>query len=372
MPNIDIYKKICLLLEDNRRGVLATIIKTRGSTPAGALSKMVILEGGSSIIGTVGGGCVEAEVITESKKVYQSGKQQRNTYHMTEDDVEGGLICGGTVDILLEPLSKDLLPVYKELIDRCVKGEDSILGSRISIKNDPEKFLLTENGQIPSGLASASGEKTIGTLIEDIRKTGKTQIIAEEDSEIILEPVVGMYSVILFGGGHVSKFTADIARKAGFAVYIVDDRIKYASRKRFPNADKVICSDFRESFTKFPINKKTFIVIVTRGHAYDEVVLEEAVRTNAGYIGMIGSRRKISKTYDNLLERGIAIEDLEKVHAPLGLDIGAQTAEEIAVSIIAELIQFRNRGDSKPVFHFNESMRSYFKRKNSSIPLIKE
>ena len=231
---------------------------------------------------------------------------------------------------------------------------------------------MTENGRIPSGLASASGEKTIGTLIENIRKTGKTQIITDKDSEIILEPVVGMYSVILFGGGHVSKFIADIAGKAGFAVNIVDDRIKYASRKRFPNADKVICSDFRESFARLPINKKTFIVIVTRGHAYDEVVLEEAVRTDAGYIGMIGSRRKISKTYDNLLERGINIGDLEKVYAPLGLDIGAQTAEEIAISIIAELIQFRNRGDSQPVYHFNESMKSYFERKNASISLIKK
>ncbi|MCH8285128.1 XdhC family protein [candidate division KSB1 bacterium] len=365
MSSIDIYKKICRLLEEGRSGVLATIIKTRGSTPAGALSKMVVLEGGSNIIGTVGGGCVEAEVITESKSVYKTGIPCRNTYDMTEDDVEGGLICGGTVDILLEPMNKTMLPVYKELLDSCIKGTDSVLGTILSNGSAPEKFLITD-GEAKNTLPYTSEiQQDISSRVNQIISSGKTEILTRGDSEIIMEPVTGLYTVVLFGGGHVSRYVAEIAQKAGYAVTIVDDRLKYASRKRFPDVEKLVCADFKESFSKITFNEKTYIVIVTRGHAHDEVVLEEAVKTNAGYIGMIGSKRKIAKSYDNLQKRGVDPDELQKVFAPLGFDIGSQTAEEIAVSIVAELINVRHRNDGKPVRHFKDRMNYYFERINA-------
>ncbi len=358
MSTIDIYKRICSEIEDGRSGVLATIIKTRGSTPASALSKMVILDGGARLIGTIGGGCVEGQVITESKDVSNGTRIKRSSYRLTEDDVEGGLICGGTVEILLEPLHEGMLPVFQDLINNCIDGKDSVLGTVTAGSESPRKFIISDAGG-KSGPVVLNDLNT-GPIAAEVLQTGNTKIINHKESELIFEPVTGLFTVVLFGGGHVSKYVADSAQRAGFAVWIVDDRVKYASIKRFPNAEKVLCSDFKDSFKKLSINEKSCLVIVTRGHSYDEVVLEQAVMTEAGYIGMIGSRRKISKSYDNLLEQGVTIDQLENVYAPLGLDIGAQTAEEIAVSIVAELIRFRRKHDTKPAPHFRDSMRRYF------------
>jgi xanthine dehydrogenase accessory factor len=365
MSAIDIYKKICSEIENGRMGVLATIIKTRGSTPASELSKMVILDGGARIIGTIGGGCVEAQVITESKDISNGTRIKRSSYRLTEDDIEGGLICGGTVDILLEPLHEGMLPVFRDLINNCIDGKDSVLGTVTAGSESPEKFIFTEAGR-HSGLV-VPDDLDMNTIIDEVLQTGNTKFINHKDSEFIFEPVTGLFTVVLFGGGHVSKFVADSAQRAGFAVWVVDDRIKYASKKRFPNVEKVLCSDFKESFKKLSLNDKSCLVIITRGHSYDEVVLEQAVKTEAGYIGMIGSRRKITKSYNNLLEQGIAIGQLENVYAPLGLDIGAQSAEEIAVSIVAELIRFRRNHDTDPAPHFRDSMRRYFKKGKKAL-----
>lgn len=362
MSSIDMYKKICQLLEEGRKGVLATIIMTRGSTPVSELSKMVILAGGSNIIGTVGGGCVEAQVITDSKTVYKTNISCRKTYHMTEDDVEGGLICGGTVDIMLEPLNSAMLPVFKNLLDTTLKGKDSVLGTALTKEPMSKKFLVTEEKQESDLSKKIFARAEFEPSTNEVLSTGKTAIYEIDGSEIVLEPITGVYTVVLFGGGHVSKFVAETAQLAGFAVCVVDDRTKFASRKRFPMVEQVVCAGFREAFSQLSINEKTYLVIVTRGHSYDEVVLEEAVKTPAGYIGMIGSRRKISKTYDNLRERGVELSKLENVFAPLGLDIGAQTAEEIAVSIVAELIKFRRMNHDKPVPHFRDSMHPYFEK----------
>lgn len=362
MSSIDIYKKICQLLEEGHKGVLATIIMTRGSTPASVLSKMVILEGGSSIIGTVGGGCMEAQVISDSRAVYETNIPCRKSYTMTEDDIEGGLICGGTVDIMLEPLNSAMLPVFKNLLNTILKGKDSVLGTALTREPMSKKFLVTEEKQESDLSEKIFARADFEASTHEALSMGKTLIYEINGSEIVLEPVTGVYTVVIFGGGHVSKFVAETAQSAGFAVCVVDDRNKFASRKRFPTAEQVVCAGFREAFSQLNINEKTYLVIVTRGHSYDEVVLEEAVKTPAGYIGMIGSRRKISKTYDNLRERGVELSKLKNVFAPLGLDIGAQTVEEIAVSIVAELIKFRRMNHDKPVPHFRDSMRPYFKK----------
>ncbi|KPK95542.1 hypothetical protein AMJ80_05015 [bacterium SM23_31] len=362
MSSINLYKQICQLLEEERKGVLATIIMTRGSTPVSALSKMVVLDGGANIIGTVGGGCLEAQVITDSKTVYETGIPDIKTYTMTEDDIEGGLICGGTLDILLELLNSAMLPVFKKLLDNCLEGKDAVLGTVLTKDSMSKKFLVTEGEKgtdLPEEIFARTEFKDVA---HEVRRTGKTLIYEIGGSKIVLEPVAGVYTVVIFGGGHVSKFVAEAAQRTGFAVCVVDDRAKFASRKRFPTVEQVVCAGFREAFSQLRINEKTYLVIVTRGHSYDEVVLEEALKTPAGYIGMIGSKRKISKTYDNLRERGVGISKLKNVFSPLGLDIGAETAEEIAVSIVAELIKFRHIKHDKSAPHLRDSMRPYFKK----------
>ena len=159
--------------------------------------------------------------------------------------------------------------------------------------------------------------------------------------EVLLEPISSEPTVYIFGGGHVSQQVVPLAKGVSFKVAVIDDREMFANRERFPEADEVVVSEFEKSFDHLPINDSSYIVIVTRGHLYDGVVLEQAVQTSARYIGMIGSKKKIHTLYQNLIKKGMSRETLNRVHAPIGIDINSETPEEIAVSIVAELIKVR-------------------------------
>ncbi|MBI2935009.1 MAG: XdhC family protein [Chloroflexi bacterium] len=255
----DVFEEIVKIKREGGEAALATIVVTRGSTPREQGSKMLIKKDGT-VIGSVGGGCTEAEVWQEAMKVIEEGKPKVMHFDMTGRNAEEeGMICGGTMDVYLEP--------------------------------------------------------------------------------IIAHPVV-----YIFGGGHISVPISKIAGIAGFDVVVIDDRPGYANRERFPEAQNVIAREFSQAFPELPVNKASYIVIVTRGHAHDEEVLEWAVKTPAKYIGMIGSKKKVRTVYSHIIERGGSEEALNRVHAPIGLGIHAQTPEEIAVSIVAEMIRERRGG----------------------------
>ncbi len=388
---MDIFQNILSALEHEESIMLATIISTSGSTPASAFSKMLITNGGTKSVGTVGGGCMEGEVILHANRLYNSGKAEILTFQLNEDDIESGLICGGSLDVLIEPITKDLVLIFQKIKSLRDEGEDCVLGTLLSKDDTVEgKVIFKRNSgeldecppEADQPSAESSGLMSKGFLPEDKWSIEKPlhdsnnpllQYIATptiqqsishayrrneivrlklESGEIVLEPIASTPSLIIFGGGHVSKFVVQSAVMVGFRVTIVDDREKYANQIRFPDASQTIVSDFSEAFSKLTIKPTTYIVIVTRGHNYDEIVLEQAVKTNAKYIGMIGSKRKILATYEHLIERGIGRDVLNRVHAPIGIDIGAVTAEEIAVSIIAELIRVR-RGAMQPLRHMS-------------------
>jgi xanthine dehydrogenase accessory factor len=159
--------------------------------------------------------------------------------------------------------------------------------------------------------------------------------------EVLLEPVLSEPTVYVFGAGHVSLEIAPLAKRVQFKVVVIDDREMFANRERFPDADEIFVSEFERCFDRLSLDETSFVVIVTRGHLYDGFVLEQAVKTPARYIGMIGSRKKIHILYQHLMEKGIPKETLKRVHAPIGLEIHSETPEEIAVSIVAQLIQVR-------------------------------
>jgi xanthine dehydrogenase accessory factor len=161
--------------------------------------------------------------------------------------------------------------------------------------------------------------------------------------DVFLEPIKPLPSLIIFGGGHISYFLARIGKMVDFRVTIIDDRPEFANPERFPEADETIAEDMASVMKRLEINGSSYIVIVTRGHMKDEQALEWAVTTPAGYIGMIGSKRKIKTSFTYLETRGITQEQLDKVHSPIGLAIGAETPEEIAVAIMAEIIQVRRQ-----------------------------
>jgi xanthine dehydrogenase accessory factor len=260
---MDLFEEVIKLRRAGKRGALATIVHTNGSIPSYESSRMLVREDGS-IAGTIGGGCVEAEVWSAAKEVMNEEAPRKMTFNLNnEANYDNGLICGGTLEIFVEPIL-------------------------------PQPMLY------------------------------------------------------IFGGGHVSIALASAAHTAGFAIGVIDDRESFANRERFPMAQEIHTS-FEEAFAKIKPTAATYMVIVTRGHKDDMKVLGWAVGTSPRYIGMIGSKRKVLSVYHALEKDGVAPDKFAGVHAPVGLDIGALTPEEIAISITAELIAIR-RG-AKNVLH---------------------
>lgn len=346
--------------------MLATIIGTTGSTPAAALSKMLVRQGGIISVGTVGGGCMEGDVIRHAARLYDSGKAEIVSFELSEDDIEHGLICGGGLDVLVEPITQEHISLIRKLKLLRDQGEDCAVATFIN--KDGTVLLKEFLNSAPSGWegtqAAALAQQPekpelLQTLIDSIAKVFRHQETVRlpiAEGTLILEPAPGTPSLVIFGGGHVSKYLSKISSMAGFRVTIVDDREKFANETRFPEASQTLAADFEQAFGKISISGSTSLVIVTRGHRYDELVLERALGTPASYIGMIGSKRKVATAFAHLSEKGVPPEALGRVHAPIGLDIGAVTAEEIAVSIVAELIHARR--DGGPVRHKSEELRN--------------
>ncbi|MEW6510110.1 MAG: XdhC family protein [Bacteroidota bacterium] len=365
---MDIYSEILAGLKADVRQVLATIISSTGSTPVPPGSKMLVRERAEIPLGTVGGGCVEGDVQEAARQLLtMGGKTLIRRFTLTEDDIESGMLCGGCIDILIELIPKEQSEVYSTLLSRRASGTDSavitLLGGDQSLLG---KSLVSPSvtgtdvndlrllRRISGGLPASFSE----TVRRAIERQAVTRI-PSAGAEFIIEPVIGLQDLFIFGGGHVSKYVSRSAAMAGFRVTVIDDRPEYANPQRFPEAYRTLAVGFDDSWNQLQIKPSTSIVIVTRGHKFDERVLERAVQTQARYIGMIGSKRKVISTFANLVERAISRDLLRKVRAPIGLGIGALTAEEIGISITAELIAVR-RGNVTPAGAMSEQVAEFF------------
>lgn len=347
----DIYAAIVKALEKKEKVALATLISRVGSAPRAVGAKYLIRGDGTSV-GSIGGGCVEAEVWQEAQKVMEIKEGKILHFDLTSEQLaEGGLICGGNINIFLEPLREEFLAIYREAAKIKQRGGSAILASLISLEDafprgEGSKVLLKASGEklgsLPGGLEL---ENTIVSEGEKSLKERKPKVfVSRHDgikTEVLLEPILSEPTVYLFGGGHVSEQVSPLAKRVHFKVVVIDDREMFANRERFPEADEVIVSEFEKCFDGLNIDDSSYIVIVTRGHLYDGFVLEQAVKSDARYIGMIGSKKKIKTLYQNLIQRGMKKETLDRVHAPIGIDINSETPEEIGVSIVAELIKVR-------------------------------
>ena len=278
---MDIYDELVRLRRLGQKCALATIVQVNGSIPSYESAKLLVREDGS-MIGTVGGGCVEAEVWNAAREVIESEKPKHLNFSLGQDAAyDNGLICGGQLNIFVEPV-------------------------------------------IPRPRA------------------------------------------LIFGAGHISKSISKIATSAGFATCIVDNRESFANRDRFPEAEEIFAEEYEEVFPKLLVNSSTYLVIVTRGHRDDMRVLQWAVTTSARYVAMIGSKRKVIGVVKELEKEGLPRSAFDRVFAPMGLEIGAITPEEIAVSVVAEMIAIRREPDcdwrslSKSLFA-HESLRALLK-----------
>jgi xanthine dehydrogenase accessory factor len=250
---MDIFEEIVRLKAHGRSSALATIVECRGSSPQKQGAKMLVRDDGT-IMGTLGGGCIEADVVAYARMAMQDGQPRTVPFELTEK--EGGLVCGGTLTVYIEPVFAD-----------------------------PR--------------------------------------------------------LVVLGAGHVGKALAKLARFAGFQVTVADDRAQFANRDSIPDAHEIVVSEFTNVFSSIPVNRGTYLVVATRGHNHDFEAVRAALRTDAGYIGLLGSRRKKGILINTLKAAGFPQEDIQRVIIPVGLPIGSVTPEEIAVSIMAQIIQHR-------------------------------
>ncbi len=299
-----VLREIITRCNAGERLALCVIVGSRGSTPQEAGAKMLVLGDGRTI-GTLGGGCVEAEVRRRALELLPAGVSKRLQFRLDHDyGWDDGLICGGTMDVLVHMLD----------------------GQRSA-----EPFMRA-TGDLAAG--------RVATIALPDPAGGESPAYVDE-----IEPAPRL---VIAGAGHVGQALADVAATLGFEVTIIDDRADCASAERFPRANHRVVGEIETELSRLPIDARMYVVIVTRGHRHDGKALAAVLDSPAKYVGLIGSKRKVMTIFADLLAQGADLDALCKVHAPVGLEIGAVTVPEIALSIAAELIAVRRGRDDAP------------------------
>jgi xanthine dehydrogenase accessory factor len=335
-------------LEQGMPIVLVSFVSLQGSSPRHNGTKMVVGADGRSY-GTIGGSLIEATAITESRNVFTAAHSKIIEFDLTGIAASSpNMICGGKAELLLDYLpateaNKKFAAAWHET---ALNGNNFYFlthfkhaGRTIDV---PGHSILFPDGHTAgnSGITDADVDK----LKPELHNISLSMVFSFKDSKILVDRVRKLKTLYCCGAGHVGVPTAHLAALVGFRVVVIDDRAQYANSERFPEAGEIrVIADFKQALDGQEIDADSFIVILTRGHQYDREVLEQALKTSAGYIGMISSRKKKQTIYETLMASGVKKEELERVHSPIGLEIGAETPEEIAVSIIAELISERSK-----------------------------
>ena len=350
-----VFEEAKHLLQSNGRFAIATVVETRGSTPQKPGAKLLVKEDGQGI-GTLGGGCVEGDIWFAAKEMlFDKAPPQKKDYLLNEDiAAREGLVCGGTMTFYIEQISNnDSFGTFVNDIVSAYNGSEPVALATITNAKGSREFIgskmLIRNDKSTTG--------TLGTnaldlhalhLAEEVMSMGRNLHIATDTGEeMFIEGYTSPPTIVLMGGGHIAKSIASLAEHLQYRLFVMDDRAEFSNKNRFPYATDTIVSSYDTGLESFPIAENTAIIIATRGHYFDDIALESALKTKAKYIGLVGSKRKTILIYKELLKKKISPETLKKVYAPVGLDIGAISPEEIAVSIMAQVVQFYMGGSGK-------------------------
>jgi xanthine dehydrogenase accessory factor len=333
------------LLEKGATFVLATIVSHRGSTPRTAGSRMIITGDGRSI-GTIGGGLLEARAMARGVALISCGQSAMMPFDLSFSTVDTmDMICGGQAEVLLDciaptPSNLAVFDRWQAMIGNrkmgwlltIVAGDDTIVRT--------DHCLLTDDGELIGKWPRSDAERQ--QVVTAAMEAATITCVVLENAFAVVVPMPRVSTVHLFGAGHVAQYTATVAHMVGFRVVVADDRAEYANAQRFPSAHDIrVLERFDRALAGQSLGREDYVVILTRGHLHDQTVLAQALLTEAGYIGMIGSRRKRAAIYAALRKKDFSQPDINRVHSPVGVSIGAETPEEIAVSIVAELIAIR-------------------------------
>lgn len=318
---------------------LATIISRNGSAPRTVGAKMLVHRDGS-IVGTIGGGALEGQVIQLAQEVIEKGESVIREFKFSGADAASmDAICGGRVEVLVETIDP-CEPAIKEVLDALEAANREhhrawLITTIPPAGSPPAHALLNADG-------SLSGTIPIGLDKNTVLDIHRPTPISLEKSQILVEPLNINGTAYIFGAGHVARSLAEFTHAVDFWTVVLDDRAEFANRRHFPTADRlVVLESFSNAMEKIAVDQESYMVVVTRGHQDDVTVMPQVLKTDARYIGMIGSRRKCALIFEELRKQGFSEEAIRRIHAPIGIHISAETPEEIAVSIVAEMIQER-------------------------------
>jgi len=341
-------QQACRLLTDQKAFVRATIVSHAGSTPRTSGTQMII-DGNGGITGTIGGGLLEARVMqTAVNIINEQGASTFMPFDLTDDDIHSmDMICGGRAEIFLDHIQVNtendrIFKAWHHMRQGRANGffVTAIAGNKDRIERVCHAVM--GDGTILAGALPLMPE-ALAIIQKEIAGSKAMRVLRIENTLLIIEPAIQPQKAILFGAGHVAQPTAHLCAMVGFYVTVLDDREAFANRDNFPDAHEIhVLASFENAFVDIHVDENAFIVILTRGHLWDKQVLAQALKTRAGYIGMIGSRKKRDAIFRWLLQSGYHQADIERVHSPIGLAIGAKTPPEIAVSIVSEMIQERS------------------------------
>jgi len=352
------------LLVDGKPFVLATIIRTRGSVPREVGAKMVVPREGQPF-GTIGGGCGEGEVLRRAYPLFEQSLPPRVvevdlTGDFDQDEIQ---VCGGLMDVALDLWQPQ---EHRELVHALAEATRErrpaalvttinpvgavSAGAKSCLSLTQEGAILTPSlplepaavktfaNSVSAGLPQLFSVSPQGEIVEDTVARG------QDWPRVFVDVQPGLQTLLIVGAGHIAQPLCEIGHMMGFRTVVIDDRWAFANRERFPHAADIRVGSFVETLEKLDINDQTFVVVVTRGHVWDEASVRTVLKKKPGYIGMIGSKRRAKATLERLAEQGFSVEELSRVHTPMGLDIAAETPAEIAVAIAAEIVRVRRHG----------------------------
>ena len=351
-----IYAKMAELGREGRRFAVCTVVRTIGSTPQVVGAKLLVDDLGR-LTGTLGGGCVEGDAFVEAKRVIETGDVSLREYELTEDLAwDTGLVCGGTMWISIEPGERALRLGGRDLLGDVLAasaGGKPVAMATLLRKRGREiepsgKLFVETDGSTHGTLGDHDARARVAAL--DALRTGTARTVTLDDAhELLIEPVLAKPRLVIAGGGHVGLALAKMGAMLEYDVTVIDDRPEFSERERFGPGIDVIRMDMADALRTMPIGWNTFMVIASRGHKLDAACLREAVKRDARYIGLLGSKRKTVLVAKMLRDEGVTEGRIRAVHAPIGLDLGGRTPSEIALSVLSEMSMERHGGSGRPL-----------------------
>jgi xanthine dehydrogenase accessory factor len=353
----EFFEQLDSLRRVEGRAALATLVSTHGTTPRKEGAKMWVGEGGRILGSVTIGGCVDAQVMAEAEDVLADAAPRLLQLDLGDEDAwEIGLTCGGTIEVFLEPVAlggarEGALPLYETLRAHVASGRAGAIITRMDPPGAGAKLLVLDDDRRDGTLGDPALDAAVAELARESFATGTSRTVTVGDARVrcFVEVHMPAPTLLVVGAGHVAMPLVTLARPLGFRTVVVDGRPRLATQERFPDADELVVGIPSEVTRRVPLLVSTAVVLVAHDYKYDLPVLKHVLTTPTGYVGMLGSRRRGEAILKLLREDGVSEAALARIRVPIGLDLGARTAPEIALAVLAEVVAARYGGSGRPL-----------------------